>query len=222
MKRVQVDRILRQFDHVVRQIISATGSQTTLKEIATASTHDLEEIWDTNTTVAAAVEVPVHDLISRTVKQNCDTVAVCAWDGELTYFELEDLSTRLAILLIRRHVGVGTVVPLCFEKSMWMPVAMLGVMKAGGASVAMDVTQPPARLRRIVEQVQPILILSSLENESLSSELLGFPVQTLGSETFLNNDHCGESDLPNVRADDVFHIVFTSGSTGEPKGTIIT
>ena len=90
--------------------------------------------------------------------------AVCAWDGALTYHELDTLSTQLAHCLMDLGVGLGSMVTLCIEKSMWMPVAMLSVMKAGGVCVTVDTTQPEGRLRSIMQQVKPALVLSSATN----------------------------------------------------------
>ncbi|KAJ5642798.1 hypothetical protein N7490_006798 [Penicillium lividum] len=86
---------------------------------------------------------------NRVVPDRPDAPAVCAWDGDLTYGELDALSSVLAAHLAERGVGPEIFVPLCFEKSRWTTVAMLGVMKAGGAFVLLDLSHPPARLRGI-------------------------------------------------------------------------
>ncbi|KAF5854762.1 hypothetical protein ETB97_011804, partial [Aspergillus alliaceus] len=186
------------------------------------SNEDLQDIWSWNATVPMPVERCVHDVIAERVHEQPDAQAVCAWDGNLTYREMDELSTRLAHHLVGLGVGPDVIVPLCFEKSMWMPVAMLGVMKAGGASVAMDVTQPEERLRSVVQQVRPAIILSSRINRILAGRLCHatiFPVD----EARLGGLHISpDRRLPNIDPSSKLYVVFTSGSTGEPKGAIIT
>jgi non-ribosomal peptide synthetase component F len=86
---------------------------------------------------------------------------VCAWDGDLTYGELDALSSALAEHLAERGVGPEVFVPLCFEKSRWTIVAMVGVMKAGGMFVLLDPSHPAARLRGICRDVSATLIMAS-------------------------------------------------------------
>lgn len=135
-----------------------------LAELELASERDLRDIWSWNVKVPDTVEACLHDLIAETVQIQPDAEAVCAWDCSLTYYGLDGLSTRLA----RCQVGLGVrpdrIMPLCFEKSKWTPVTMLAVMKAGGASVAVDPSRPEERLRAIVRQVEPALVLSSSED----------------------------------------------------------
>ncbi|KAI5861034.1 nonribosomal peptide synthase [Durotheca rogersii] len=187
-----------------------------------AREEDLRTIWSWNATVPRAVEDCVHDLIVGQMLP--EAAAVCAWDGELTYNELDSLSTRLSYRLVELGVGPEVIVPLCFEKSMWMPVAMLGVMKAGGASCAIDITQPRARLQAIIQQIQPQIVLSSVANRALATSISdSINVVTFGKGDF---DHLPSisQTMPSTpaRPTNSLYIVFTSGSTGTPKGVVIT
>lgn len=99
---------------------------------------------------------------------------------------------------------------------------MLAVMKAGGASVALDSNQPEERLRVIVEQVHASAILSSIDNESLCRRLTESTVAVIVPETATTQNSIAKQNLPVVRPSDILYIVFTSGSTGTPKGAVIT
>ncbi|KAL6701464.1 hypothetical protein J3F84DRAFT_399195 [Trichoderma pleuroticola] len=191
---------------------------------------DLNTIWTWNATVPAVVERCVHDIFLELAHEQPESPAICAWDGELTYGHLDELSTRLARYLTEVGIGPGTIVPLCFEKSMWMPVAMLGVMKAGGASVALDSSQPVERLLGIVQQVGSQVMLTSSLNYELASKLTkSTPIivdrESLTSHQFKTtvgkDDSIRPASVP-TKPSDLLYVVFTSGSTGTPKGAMIS
>jgi amino acid adenylation domain-containing protein/non-ribosomal peptide synthase protein (TIGR01720 family) len=187
------------------------------------SDEDLTDIWSTNATALQPVEACVHEIFMQTAKDQPDTQAVCAWDGSLTYRELDELSTTLAHQLAILGVDSDTIVPLCFEKSMWQPVAVLGVMKAGGASVALDVSLPPGRLRTIADTVNARFVLSSQQNAPLASQLCDNGQVVIVSQSQLSPSGSPEQIIePTVGPHDRLYVVFTSGSTGTPKGATVT
>ena len=227
VNNLQVEKILSQFEYILRLTCEAKNGLRKLGDIETVSQQDLGDIWNWNSDVPETVESCVHDLITKTVQKQPESPAVCAWDGDWTYRELDEASTRLAHLLVRSGVGPQVVVPLFFEKSKWTPVAMLAVMKAGGASAVMDVTQPEERLRTIVEQVKPVLILSSSPNRELVGRIASRVAVIIVDEAQLNdlgdpNSELHEEQLATVMPSSKLYVVFTSGSTGVPKGVIIT
>ncbi len=81
----------------------------------------------------------------------------------MTYMELDNLSTTLARHLVDLGIEPEDIVPLCFEKSMWMTVAMLGVLKAGGAFAPMDPEHPRSRHEEIINQAGAKVTLTSAE-----------------------------------------------------------
>ena len=225
----QVERILRQFEHVLHQV--CVPAPISLAEVKAVSDQDLGDIWAWNAIVPEAIDMCVHDLIAKQAQARPQSPAICAWDGELTYSELDALSTRLAYQLVGLGVGSGVnsrinsgaAVPLCFEKSMWAPVAILGVMKASRASVALDMSQPEARLRTIIQQIKPVIILSSATNEQLAGRLSNCAVIVVDMARVMQPwSSATIRQLPAVNPSNWLYIVFTSGSTGTPKGAIVT
>ncbi|KAF5858059.1 hypothetical protein ETB97_004928, partial [Aspergillus alliaceus] len=222
IEKTQASRIIHQLEHVLRQICARESGGSPVKNVKAVSEEDLRDIWNWNATVPSVVDRCVHDIITARSREQPHAPAICAWDGELTYSELEELSTQLAHHLVGCGVGPNAIVPLCFKKSMWMPVAMLGVMKAGGASVAFDTAQPEGRLSSIVQQLQPDMILSSAANENLARRLGARTVLVIDRLNLLERDIPPETCLPKVDPYSRLYVVFTSGSTGAPKGVVIS
>jgi amino acid adenylation domain-containing protein/thioester reductase-like protein len=220
-------RAIDHFGHVLHQICHADGARTKISDLDRITTGDLRQIWTWNAKVPAEVKGCVHDLFSESVSRHPHKTAISAWDGELTYSQLERLSTQLAYHLIHNGVLPGAILPLFFEKSMWMPVTQYAVMKVGAASVAIDPSQTKERIKTIIDAVGPGLILCAPSTAFLVSSITGrdpFVVQqdTI-SELPEHGDHGGfETILPHVKPSDVLYVVFTSGTTGNPKGAAIT
>lgn len=103
----------------------------TIGEIQSLSAHDLDQIIAWNSGIRQSVESTVHGEISRHVKSRPDAPALHAWDGNLTYGQLDLASGNLKSYLCDLGIRVGELVPVYFEKSQWAAVAMLGILKAG-------------------------------------------------------------------------------------------
>ncbi|MDI1486221.1 MAG: Non-ribosomal peptide synthetase [Ramalina farinacea] len=187
------------------------------------SQYDLKKLWGWNDTVPKTVDQCFTEVVAEQVQSRPDASAVCAWDGELTYGELNRLATGLADWLIDLGVRPDTLVPLCFEKSMWTTVAILGVLKAGGAFVLLDPSLPKDRLQAFVRQVDATLILSSSSTQSLSSRLAE-NVVIVDSALFAGRDSSNHENRNVCKANpsSTAYVIFTSGSTGIPKGVVIT
>ena len=207
----QMERIASQFEHVLRQV--CVGTTQPVDQVQTLSGTDLAELWKWNSSVPPAIPECVHGLISATAQNYGDQPAICAWNGNLTYFELDQLSNRLASQLVVSGVGPGTVIPLCFEKSMWHPVAALGVMKSGAACLSMDSTQPESRLQSIVRQVNPRVVLASAKTAGLARHLSDAEVVIIDQDYFnLVTKDILTQPLPTVHPSDVLYGAFLLAS----------
>jgi amino acid adenylation domain-containing protein len=219
-----VTKMMQQFECALRWLSTPANFDRTSRDIETASDQDLRIIWGSNQTPPAPINLLVHNVFAKTVQRQPQSPAISAWDGELTYQRLDELSTQLAIYLVDHGVGAGSIVPIYIEKSMWTPVAQLAVMKAGGASVLLDSTQPVERARSIATQVKPNVLISSPANKESA---LTLNVPDLITLDWILQDEIqpmvqGRSLPQSSVASDLLYMVFTSGSTGLPKGAMIT
>ncbi|KAH6989025.1 hypothetical protein BKA56DRAFT_710304 [Ilyonectria sp. MPI-CAGE-AT-0026] len=221
LHEAQVARLAQQLEHVLQQMCQPSTQQTLIRNIARTSAHDQLDIWRWNASVPATSDTLVSDLIQLSVQRQPEAQAICAHDGSLTYCQLDALSTRLARSLVKIGVKPEVVVPVVFEKSMWTAVAVLAVMKAGGASVVLDVTQPEERLSTIMHQLEFVLVLTSPSQYKLASTLAEDITVLVVTQMHIDQ-LSDESELSKVEPSNALYIVFTSGSTGQPKGAIIT
>ncbi|KAK3216152.1 hypothetical protein GRF29_8g2302175 [Pseudopithomyces chartarum] len=210
-----VEKMLGQFNFVMHQLAGA-GLKTKVADISTTTPEDRQKLWQWNQEVPAAVERCIHDLFGEQARAQPDAPAICAWDGEMTYGELDALSSRLAGHLMRLGVKREDIVPLCFEKSMWTVVAMLGVLKAGGAFLLLDPSLPAERLALMCRKACSTRALTSVEGLSVFKDLVDATV-LVNKQSILDMPECKER-LPCVLPTSTAYIIFTSGSTGEPKG----
>jgi amino acid adenylation domain-containing protein len=163
----------------------------------------------------------IHALFSRVAEAHADKIAVVlpAVDkGELrslTYAELTTMSDRLARHLVAEGVMSGEPVGLYVERSLEMVVAMLAVLKVGGAFVPLDLAYPSDRLSFMLKDTgaRVVLTFSHLQGDlDLADDI---KVVCLDEEIA---EHAAERVRPQVEATDLACILYTSGSTGRPKG----
>ncbi|KAL8963904.1 MAG: hypothetical protein Q9183_004859, partial [Haloplaca sp. 2 TL-2023] len=173
----------------------------------------------------------MHHLIERRARELATQPAICAWNGNVTYSELDSLASTAAKRLRRLGIGPGVYVPFAYEKSMWTVVAMFAILKAGGAFVPLNPEDPPARLAEIVGSVNASVVITM---ETLAHLFLGMVehVEIISEETVCleRSDRDWDESIARVEEssvrsdpvcpDDPIFVLFTSGSTGKPKGMI--
>ncbi|KAF7946700.1 hypothetical protein EAE96_009690 [Botrytis aclada] len=181
---------------------------------------DLEQLSGWEPRFPERVDACVHDLVLRHVISTPNAPAICSWDGQLTYDELEKATSILACHLIDHGVGPEILVPICFEKSVYAILTMLAILRVGGAFVPLDPSQPRERHEAIMKKAKAKVVISSPQT---AHKFSGIAVQNISvSEGLIATLHVSLKDrLPiKVKTYSTAFVLFTSGSTGEPKGIV--
>jgi amino acid adenylation domain-containing protein len=173
---------------------------------------------------ATAAQYPqntcVHQLFEAQVKSTPNTIAAVFEKEQLTYAELDRRANQLANYLRKMGVKPGTLVGVFVERSVDMIVALLGVMKSGGAYVPMDPTYPAERISFVLADAEvPVLVTQ----EKLASSLAIATTRSVYLDTHWSTI-AQESGSPSNSGDasaDLAYVIYTSGSTGKPKGVEI-
>ena len=221
IKYPQVQRMVDQWDHTFQQIHKTENDTLELTSVETISERDKSDVWKWNETVPKAVDACVHGLISSMADEQPDRIAVFAWDGQVTYRALDEQSNQLAHSLVQRGVNKGTGVVICFEKSMYVPIAMLAVLKAGGITTLVSADVPAERLRFMCQRSQPVLAITFATCQSkIPTTIPVFTFDEILADRADEDQIGAHSDLRKVCHDDSAFIVFASGSTGDPKGIV--
>ncbi len=218
ISETQMRRVLDQLDYLIQQICHATKSHL-VKELDLISPNDRIELEHWFGNPIPSTQLCLDEMFEISAHQNVGRSAINSWDGNFTYEELNDAVDSLAKLLIDIGVGAETKVPLLFQKSRWAVVAMLAVVKAGGAIVPLETMHPRARLESIMRAIDATVVLCSPDQQEWLSkshskvvvvdssvDLLPKPIETISGRTTLSS---------------ALYIIFTSGSTGLPKGVVI-
>lgn len=174
------------------------------------------------TTSDYPVDLTLHRLIERQVMLTPDAVAV-VYEGEaLTYEVLNQRADQIARWLLRQSVAADQRVAIALPRGSTMVIAALAVLKAGGAYVPLDPAYPDERLRYILEDSRPTVLITISD---IATRMAPLP----DSLTLAVLDGCDPWDvntiassvLPTCSPSSLAYLIYTSGSTGQPKGVMV-
>jgi amino acid adenylation domain-containing protein/thioester reductase-like protein len=213
------EAVVNTLRNIIKNVVSNSGLE--IGKLDFVSEDDKKKMLLWNPKVPYAQMTCMHYLVEAAARAVPASEAVCAWDGSVTYAQLDALSSIAAQQLVRAGVGPGHYVPFAYEKSLWTVVATLAILKAGGAFVPLDPTHPRVRLKEILKSIHATVVVTSglfaPSLQDLVEHVVVISAQTVSTHQNRESNGCGFATV--VPKDPIF-VLFTSGSTGKPKGMI--
>ncbi|GCE28513.1 hypothetical protein KDA_39970 [Dictyobacter alpinus] len=154
-----------------------------------------------------------------------DRVALSFQDQLLTFSELDHRADLLASFLQRHGIGPEHCIPLCLQRSPDLLLALLAVLKTGAAYLPLDPSYPAQRLRTILDEVRPLLLLTQQDLLPLVGDHASLPLCLDQLWPRLLDPQADLLPLTSTVAfhpDQLAYVIYTSGSTGRPKGVMVT
>ncbi|KAG6113322.1 NRPS protein [Claviceps sp. LM219 group G6] len=218
----QAAHVAATFETVAKCI--ADAPHRLIQEVEVLSQLDIDRLKTWNACQPIAVETCYQDLFRQRCDLQPDSPAVIAWDGSFTYDELDHFSSVLAIRLQAAGIGPDVFVTVCSTRCRWIPVAMLGIVKARGAFCALDLSHPLDRLKNICDALKSTITITTPTDSEIARELAS-TVIVIGGDALVESDRAtpmyNRPKPTNGHPRSALYSVFTSGSSGKPKGVVI-
>ncbi|HET9895692.1 MAG TPA: amino acid adenylation domain-containing protein [Streptosporangiaceae bacterium] len=217
--RATIDGYLNSLAALITAVSHDPGAA--LHTVLQPSPRERELLASWNDAAAAqSSAVPLHDLIAARAAAAPEAIAVEAADTRLTYRELDTAATTLARRLRRAGVRAGDIAGVLLGPTALAVTSVLAVWKAGAALLPLDPDLPAARITALIDDARPALVITGAPTPrpELDYLLTGLPP---GLDHDQDQDEKGIDELPAVRPDHLAYLMYTSGSTGQPKAVMI-
>ncbi|BAZ37908.1 amino acid adenylation domain protein [Calothrix sp. NIES-4101] len=215
-----ITRMLGHFQILLESIVSSPEQCISQLQLLTPS--EVQQLlfdWN-NTKTDYPQDKCIHQLFEEQVEKTPNAIAV-VFDGQkLTYQELNSRANQLAHYLQKLGVKPHVIVGICVERSLEMVVALLAIMKSGGAYLPLDPAYPQERLAFTLADSQVSLLLA---HAHLVNNLPPHSAQVVCIDTNTTTfaDYNPENIASNGNPENLAYVIYTSGSTGTPKGVQI-
>ena len=203
-----IERMAEHLARLAREAVDAPDEPLSRHELLTAREAREIDGWSRGPRIPA--DVDLADLVALHARRDPSRIAVEAFDGTLTYAELDAEVSRLAASLDVVPVGV------CLGNSKHLPVVMLAIWRAGATYVPLDPALPAARIEYLLRDAGVRLLIT----DAAGRERFGH----CGTRILLAGEDAGRAAgeaPPSPHPEDVAYVIYTSGSTGQPKGVMV-
>jgi amino acid adenylation domain-containing protein len=218
-ERPTIARMLKHFGVLLKGIVENPDAR--LSELPFLTDEEQQQLREWNqTTTEYGRDLCLQQIVEAQAAQQPDKVALVHGKEQITYPELNERANQLAHYLREHGVGLNVRVAVLMERSVNFIVAMLGIIKAGGCYVPLDGTHPRQRLQFMLEDAGARLLLTEPKQPEVTAS--GCEIVYFDSARELLANMNRENPENVNRAEDYAYVMYTSGSTGQPKGVGVT
>jgi amino acid adenylation domain-containing protein/non-ribosomal peptide synthase protein (TIGR01720 family) len=213
-----VSRMLRHYAGLLEAMVAAPGGRLSdLRFVTEEEKRQLVVEWN-DTAAEYPPDQCVHDLFEAATAQTPEAIAVISEQSQLTYHQLNESSNQVAHYLKTLGVTAENLVGVYLERSPELIIAILGVLKAGGAYLPMDPSYPKTRIQWMLNDARPIVLLTS---HDLRAGLDHEAAVCLDREWGRIAQESSSNPVRACTAGNAAYVVYTSGSTGSPKAVLV-
>ncbi len=234
-KRDTIARFSDKFILCLEQLVSLADRP--LSELELVSAAEKAQLAQYNKTYCEPLqrtysETTLVQLFEQQVSRTPEALALSCEGKSLSYFALNQAANRVAHDLRAQYaksqgqeMPVGTVVGLYVERGLDMIIAILAVLKAGGAYLPMALNSPKQRLNFLIENASVDWLMTTSDQVDELKVMTQGNARTLSCiavDESLESDHCQSNPDIKASCDDLAYVIYTSGTTGTPKGVMLS
>lgn len=210
-----IESLHKRILNIINQVISKENID--LKDIEIVTPEEKEQLLTefNKTELEYDSNIPIIKYFEEQVNKTPDDIAIVFENKKMTYRELNEKANSLAYELRKNGVTNNTIVGIMQERSFEMMIAILAVLKAGGAYIPIAPDYPIERIQYMLEDSNATILLT--ENKKIKTDKKTISIK-------LNNKIYDENkeNLENISTpEDLSYLIYTSGSTGTPKGVML-
>lgn len=215
-----IERMLGNFQTLLENIIIDSEQQISEIPILTSVEQELLLVEWNNTDTHEKSFSGVHQMVENRASLTPEAIAVVDKERSINYSQLNGRANQLARYLQEKGFAPGQMVGVYTDRSIEMIISMLGIFKAGGVYVPLDMSYPSERLLWIIEDAKLDLVITTKDKyDSLLDQFNQVNILMLEDEQITDKEAFNLG--VDIKGDQFAYVIYTSGSTGKPKGVLV-